>query len=185
MRLRLVREPFRMHAWTVRQHDDAEAARELLRQQPPQQPAQLTRMMTKLLDDMTGVPGTRIRFGIDPLLSLVPGAGSTVGTLFGAVMLVDAMRLRMPAPVLARMGLNYVLDWLIGMVPGLGFLGDIAFRANRRNLRLLNRTIENRGQVREASIRYWIVGGAVIAVTLLLMVVGTVWLVGWLLGMLG
>ena len=169
----------------MRENDDVEAARELLRHHPPQQPAQLTRLMTKLLDDMAGVPGTRIRFGIDPLLSLVPGAGTTVGTMFGAVMLVDAMRLRMPAPVLARMGLNYILDWLIGMVPGLGFLGDLAFRANRRNLRLLNRTIESREQVREASVRYWIVGGAVIVGTLALMVVGTVWLVAQLLGMLG
>jgi hypothetical protein len=164
---------------------EVERARELLRQEAPQQPAQLTRLMTKLLDDAAGVPGTNIRFGIDPLLSIVPGAGSTVGTVFGAVMLTDAIRLRMPIPVLARMGANYLVDWLIGLVPGLGWLGDIAWRANRRNLSLLNRTIADREQVRDASLRYWVAAGAILAGLLLLVVATTVWFVVWLAGMLG
>lgn len=138
--------------------------------------------MTRLLDDMATVPGTNIRVGLDPVLSLIPGVGTTVGTVFGGVMLADALRLRMPLPVLARMAGNYLLDWLIGLIPFLGAFGDVAFRANRRNLRLLNQTIADREQVRRASIRYWIGAGALIVLLLATVIILTTVLMGWVWG---
>ncbi len=163
---------------------DVRRARESLAAVPPSRPAQLTRWLTRLLDDMATVPGTNIRVGLDPLLSLIPGAGTTVGTVLGVVMMGDAIRLRMPIPVLARMGANFLIDWLIGLIPFLGAFGDIAFRANRRNLRLLNRTIHDRDQVRKASVQYWIAAGAIIVAGLILVVGLTLWLLGWAWGRL-
>lgn len=159
--------------------DDIEDARRILAEVPPERPAQLTRWMTRLLDDMATVPGTNVRVGLDPLLSLVPGAGTTVGTAFGAVMLADAIRLRMPLPVLARMGGNYLIDWLVGMIPFLGVFGDLAFRANRRNLKLLNRTIADRDQVRDASVKYWIAAAAIVVGLLLVVITLTMVVLGW------
>lgn len=159
--------------------DHAHLTRQTPTPAPADQPAQLTRWMTMLLDDMATVPGTRIRVGLDPVLSLIPGVGTTTGVVLGGAIMMDALRLRMPIPVLARMGANYLLDWLIGLVPVLGAVGDVAFRANRRNLCLLNRTIHDREQVRRASVRYWLAAAGIIVGGLILVVVSTLWLIGW------
>lgn len=160
--------------------DEKRAAREQLQENLPQTPAKATRFLTLLLDDVATVPGTNIRIGIDPLLSLIPGVGSSVGAVLSATVIVDAVRLRAPLPVLARMGANHLIDWLIGMVPVLGAFGDVAFRANRRNLRLLNRTIADREQVRHASVQYWIAAAVIVVgvlvIALVLGVAALVWL---------
>lgn len=101
------------------------------------------------------VPGTRFRVGLDPMLTLVPWAGTAVGSVFGAALVLDAIRLRMPLPVLLRMFANWAIDWAVGGVPYLGAIFDAAWRSNSRNLRLLHRTIEDRAQVRRASLLYW------------------------------
>lgn len=160
--------------------DEKRAAREQLQENLPPTPAKATRFLTLLLDDVATVPGTNIRIGIDPLLSLIPGVGSSVGAVLSATVIVDAVRLRAPLPVLARMGANHLIDWLIGMVPVLGAFGDVAFRANRRNLRLLNRTIADREQVRHASVQYWIAAAVIVVgvlvIALVLGVAALVWL---------
>jgi hypothetical protein len=92
-----------------------------------------------LLDSAFRVPGTRIRFGLDALIGLVPGLGDLSAPAFAAVILVTAWRMRVPAIVQARMVLNAAIDMLIGLVPLLGDLVDIAWKANLRNLALLER----------------------------------------------
>ncbi|MDU7359745.1 MAG: DUF4112 domain-containing protein [Propionibacteriaceae bacterium] len=132
------------------------------------------------LHDAFTIPGTKIRVGLDPVLSLIPGAGTTSGAVLATSVIIDAIRLRAPLPVLARMGANYLFDWLIGMVPVLGAVGDLAFRANRKNLRLLNRTIADREQVRHAGVKYWIAAaGILVGILLIALVLGIgalVWL---------
>lgn len=137
---------------------------------PQPEPARLTKAFSYLLDDLVQVPGTSVRVGVDPLLSLVPWAGTAVGAAFGGVVLLDAIRLRAPVPVLARMVGNSLLDWLLGMVPFIGAFFDVAFRANKKNLRLLNRTIENRELVRQASVRYWIAAAALVTLVVAVIV---------------
>lgn len=127
-----------------------------LAESPPHKPAQMTRTLSYLLDDLVQVPGTTVRVGVDPFLSFIPWAGTAMGAAFGSVVIADAVRLRAPLPVLLRMGSNLLLDWLLGMIPFVGAFFDVAFRANKMNLKLLNRTIENRELVRRASVRYWI-----------------------------
>ena len=92
-----------------------------------------------LLDSAFRVPGTRIRFGIDALIGLVPGLGDLSAPAFAAVMLVTAWRMRVPAIVQARMVLNAAIDMVLGLVPVLGDVVDIAWKANLRNLALLER----------------------------------------------
>lgn len=133
---------------------------------PKESPAKLTRAFSYVLDDLVQVPGTKIRVGVDPVLSLVPWAGTAVGAVFGGSIIVDAIRLRAPVSVIARMAANSVLDWLLGMIPFVGAVFDAAYRSNKKNLKLLNRAIENRELVRQASIKYWIGVGALVAVLL-------------------
>lgn len=143
-------------------------------------PARATRTLTWMLEDLVPIPGTRFRFGLDPVLSVVPWAGAVVGSVFGAALLVDALRLRMPLPVLARMLGNWGLDALLGMIPYAGPLFDLAWRSNRKNLALLNRTIDNREQVREASVLYWIVAVTSVVGVITLAVLTPLLLLAWL-----
>jgi hypothetical protein len=92
-----------------------------------------------LLDSAFQVPGTRIRFGLDALIGLIPGLGDLSTPAFAALILLQAVRLRLPLVVQARMVLNAGLDMLIGLVPLLGDVADVAWKANLRNLALLER----------------------------------------------
>ncbi|HXG56926.1 MAG TPA: DUF4112 domain-containing protein [Vicinamibacterales bacterium] len=92
-----------------------------------------------LLDSAFQVPGTRLRFGLDPIVGLVPWAGDLVTGFFSVMIVVHAVRLHVPKVVIARMLLNSGLDLLTGVVPLLGDLFDATFKANLRNLALLER----------------------------------------------
>ena len=92
-----------------------------------------------LLDSVFRVPGTRIRFGFESIAGLVPGLGDIASPLFTAALLVEGLRRRLPLVVQARMVLNAAIDVAIGLVPLLGDLADVAWKANLRNLALLER----------------------------------------------
>jgi hypothetical protein len=99
----------------------------------------LLRRWAILLDSAFGVPGTRVRVGLDAIIGLVPGLGDFVAPVFTGLLLVTGLRMRVPAVVQARMVLNAALDMVLGLVPVLGDLVDIAWKANLRNLALLER----------------------------------------------
>lgn len=93
--------------------------------------------LAKLMDAQFRIPGTNYRFGLDGILGLIPGAGdlSTFG-VSGYLIWIMAKN-GASNYVLVRMGLNVVLDALIGSIPILGDLFDFAFKANTRNVRLM------------------------------------------------
>ncbi len=92
-----------------------------------------------LLDSAFRIPGTGIRFGLDAIVGLIPGLGDISTPVFAALLLLHAVRMRLPLVVQARMVFNAGLDMLNGMVPILGDLVDIGWKANLRNLALLER----------------------------------------------
>ena len=95
------------------------------------------RFASRLLDDAVRVPGTRFRFGLDPVLGLVPGAGDLASTLLSLYVVVEAVRLGLPAPTIAKMLAIVALDALLGSIPAIGVVFDAVFKANRRNLAIL------------------------------------------------
>lgn len=92
-----------------------------------------------LLDSQFRVPGTNIRFGLDAIVGLIPGIGDISTPIFAGLLLLQGVRLRLPLVVQARMVLNAAIDMALGFVPVLGDLADIGFKANLRNLALLER----------------------------------------------
>jgi hypothetical protein len=108
-----------------------------------------------LLDSAFRIPGTGIRFGLDAIIGLIPGVGDLSTPAFAALLIVQAARMRLPLVVQARMVLNAALDMLIGLVPILGDLVDIGWKANLRNLALLER--HARPGVAPARGDYWFV----------------------------
>lgn len=130
-----------------------------------------------LLDAAFRVPGTGMRFGLDPIVGIIPGAGDFVTGVFAVVMLLHAVRLRVPKVVLARMLVNSATDLLAGSVPLIGDLFDAGYKANLRNLALLER--HARPGVRPATSDYVVVS-VLIAILLLAGIVPILVLV-WLL----
>lgn len=92
-----------------------------------------------LLDSAFRVPGTRLTFGLDPLIGLVPWLGDLATPLFSALLLVHAVRLRIPRVVLLRMLINAAIDFGVGSIPIVGDAFDFGWKANVRNLALLER----------------------------------------------
>lgn len=88
-------------------------------------------------DSAVRIPGTTRTLGADSLLSLVPGAGTFLGSGLSLYLLAEALRHGAPPRVLTRMGLNIAADTAVGAVPILGFFFDMFFKANQRNLSLL------------------------------------------------
>ncbi len=104
--------------------------------------ARLERYAT-LMDARFRVPGSRIRFGLDPIIGLLPGFGDAVGLALSLYVVVEAIRLGVSKRVLFRMLRNVGLEALVGVVPVLGDLFDIGFKANMRNAGLLRSYIED------------------------------------------
>jgi hypothetical protein len=97
------------------------------------------RKWSVLLDSAFRVPGTKITFGLDPILGFIPGVGDLTAPLFAALLILQAVRFRIPRVVQMRMLLNALIDLAIGAVPLVGDLLDFGWKANVRNLELLER----------------------------------------------
>ena len=104
------------------------------------------RIIAQLFDQAFRVPGTRWRFGLDALFGLVPGLGDIAGGLVAVYALRVARDLRAPAEIQLHMLTNIALDALVGMIPLLGDLFDFAFKAQSRNLDLLERWVRTPGR---------------------------------------
>lgn len=92
-----------------------------------------------LLDSQFRLPGTRFRFGLDPLLGLLPVVGDLSTTLVSVALLLTMMRHGASGAVVVRMGLNILLDSVIGAIPLVGNVFDFAYKSNERNVTLLRR----------------------------------------------
>lgn len=120
-----------------------------------------------LLDSAFKVPGTNVRFGLDAIVGIVPGLGDLVAPVFTVILLGTALRMRVPAVVVARMVLNAGIDMMLGLVPIAGDVGDVFWKADLRNMALLER--HARPGVPPTRADYWFVLGAIgLVVTLAL-----------------
>src|SRR5919108_6041955 len=90
-----------------------------------------------VLDDIFQIPGTRIRFGLDALLGLIPGLGDAISGATSMLIIVAAWRRGLPRITLARMFANVAVDSLLGAMPIFGDMFDVWWKANRMNLKLL------------------------------------------------
>ena len=94
----------------------------------------VTRGLALVLDDLVRIPGTRYRVGLDPVIGLIPVVGDAVGTVVAAAVFAEAVRNRVPVHILFRMGWNYLVDAVIGVVPFVGDVADAAHKATSKNL---------------------------------------------------
>jgi hypothetical protein len=96
-------------------------------------------LVSRVLDDLVAVPGTRHRIGLDPIIGLIPVVGDAISGVVGFWLIAEATRFGIPRVVVLRMALNTIVDLVLGAVPVLGDLFDVASRSNARNLALFRR----------------------------------------------
>lgn len=135
--------------------------------------------IARLADARFRVPGTRIRFGLDALIGLIPGIGDVAGLVMAAMVLVETRRIGAPAHVRRRMLMNVGIDFLAGLVPVVGDLLDVAFKANLRNSELLREWLAGELRSVEAAQEEDCFAGAL---GLLGFTTAAVALIGWLNG---
>ena len=104
-------------------------------------PLARARALTKLLDSAARVPGTSFRFGLDPVLGLIPGLGDVAGAALSGYVVILASRLGAPKSVIVRMLGNVAIDTVAGAMPVVGDLFDAGWKSNTRNLALLERHV--------------------------------------------
>lgn len=99
------------------------------------------RNVSRWMDTRYRVPGTEYRFGLDPIISLLPVVGDTASLLISLYPILEASRAGVRRRVLVRMLANLGLDWLVGLVPVVGVIPDAWYKANTRNLKLLEKEL--------------------------------------------
>jgi hypothetical protein len=119
------------------------------------------RQLAGLLDAAVGIPGTKVRFGLDSVLGLVPGVGDLVGGVLSVFIVISAARLGASPALVARMLGNIAVDTAIGTVPLLGDLFDVGWKANLRNVALIEEHVENPHRLRRRS--RWLMAGVALA----------------------
>jgi Domain of unknown function (DUF4112) len=99
----------------------------------------LFRWLALIMDDLLRFPGTKFRFGLDPIIGLLPGIGDVTSAIISAIAFVHAARCGVPKILLARMAMNILINELVGIIPGLGDAFSFWFKSNARNYELLRR----------------------------------------------
>ncbi len=95
-----------------------------------------------LLDSTFRIPGTQIHFGLDGFIGLIPGIGDAAGAVISSHILTQAAHMGAPKSLLLKMAVNIGLDAILGIIPVLGDITDFVWKANLRNVKLLNDYLE-------------------------------------------
>ncbi len=103
-------------------------------------------LLAEWMDNKFRVPGTQIKFGIDSILGLIPGIGDTIGLAISGYVLKRARHYGAPKSVQIKMIWNIFIDWLIGLIPFLGDIFDVGYKANVKNVALLKKHL-NENQI--------------------------------------
>jgi hypothetical protein len=128
--------------------------------------------ISKLMDKQFRIPGTNYRFGFDGIIGLIPGVGDVSTFAVSCYLITIMAKNGASGYVMGRMVLNVLIDAMVGAIPVLGDLFDFAFKANSRNIRLMQ---EHYVQGRHRGSAWKII--IPIVIVLLLIMIGGIWLV--------
>ena len=142
---------------------------------PAPPPLTRSRTIARTRDDLVRIPGTKWRVGLDPLLGLIPGTGDWIGWAVSFHLMVAAAQLGAGSALLVRMFGNIMVDVLTGVFPFVGDLFDAGWKANSRNLELLEAHFADPD--RTARVSKWRVGAVLVGAALIL--IGAAWALFW------
>jgi len=130
----------------------------------------VARFLARWLDNFLRIPGTNFKIGLDSILVLFPGVGSTVASAGGLIILLEAIRSGVGVAVLLRTGGNMLLNTLFDYIPGLGPVASAFFKSNVRNLLLLQKWQAGHHEaVRRGTLRLFAAFGGILFLLALLL----------------
>jgi hypothetical protein len=132
-------------------------------------------LLSHVLDDFIRIPGTSIRFGLDGIVGFIPGIGDLIGGIASCIIIIAAWVRGVSYVTVARMVANVAIEVLVGSVPVLGDIFDIAWRANRRNYALLVGSVD---EPRKHTMQSWLFLG-VLCLALLGLILLPILLFAW------
>jgi len=135
----------------------------------------LFRWVAIVMDELIALPNSKFKFGLDPLIGLIPGIGDTASAIVSALVLIQAARRGLPKILLARMSLNILINEIVGIIPGVGDVFSFWFKSNKRNYELL---LAHTEKPRHARVSDWFFVIATLAI--LFVAVATGIYVSWL-----
>ena len=137
-------------------------------------------LLARWMDSVFEIPGTRIRFGLDAIIGLVPGLGDLITSVVSLYILRVASRRGVPRITLVRMASNIAVDYVLGSVPVVGDAFDVYWKANLKNVELLRRhTLSTRTEKLKARSGDWLFVAGLMAL-LVALLVGCVTIAWWL-----
>lgn len=123
-------------------------------------------VLARLMDSAFEIPVLRLRFGLDAILGLLPGFGDAGTSIVSLLILLDAHRRGVPRVTLTRMGMNLLVDWLIGSIPLAGDIFDVYWKANQKNMELLRRYEAQKENAPRRRIGDWMFLVSIVAILL-------------------
>lgn len=100
------------------------------------------RLLSKLFDSQFEIAG--VKFGIDPIINLVPYLGDIIGAAMSLYLLKIAKEMKISNADFVKMLLNIVVDFIVGLIPFVGVIFDVAYKANIRNLKILEKYVHGK-----------------------------------------
>jgi hypothetical protein len=156
--------------------------------QAPDPIARDLEQLARWMDSVFRIPGLGLRFGLDAILGLIPGAGDVATSLVSIYIFTAANRFGVPRITVLRMALNIVIDLVMGAIPFVGDAFDLYWKSNQRNVDLLRRHVEaNPAAARKLRTADRLFVAALALVVLMLVVASTVlafFLAKWAVGQL-
>jgi len=131
----------------------------------------LFKWLALIMDQFLAVPGTKFKFGLDPIIGLIPGLGDVASALVSAASLIYAGRCGVPKILLSRMAMNILINEVVGLVPGVGDAFSFWFKSNARNYDLLKQHIATPSRSRKSD---WLFIGGILFILFLTFCAGLV-----------
>ena len=131
------------------------------------------------MDSAIGIPGTKFRIGLDPIIGLLPGGGDTAGLILSSYIVLEAARMGASKSTLSTMAFNILLETVVGTVPVVGDIFDVAWKSNIRNIELLEEHLNvPRPVAQNRGFAILLIAGLALAVVVCLVV--SVYILRWL-----
>tara|TARA_B100000953_G_scaffold245885_1_gene207844 strand:- start:826 stop:1263 length:438 start_codon:yes stop_codon:yes gene_type:complete len=126
------------------------------------------KLLSKRLDDSIKIPGTNQKFGIDAIVGIIPILGDFIGVIFSVYIMYSGIKMGVSSKIVKKMAANIAIEFIIGSIPIIGDIFDALWKANKRNVELIEEaTIEN-----QENYNYLIIASLIVLLSLILVILG-------------
>ena len=99
------------------------------------------KLLSKRLDEIITIPGTKYKIGSDPIIGAIPVVGDLLGSIISIYILYSGSKMGLSTKIISKMCLNIGIDFVFGLIPIIGDIFDIGWKANKRNVKLIENNI--------------------------------------------